>query len=128
MKRRMMGVGMLLMALVLGSIAWGVEMPQVIKNGKDLKVALKAAKTPQDHERIATYYKAEAERLDAEAAGYEQAAAKYRSGAYVKNIMSPTTPGRYEYTAKEDREQAQSNRQLAAAQEQLAKNSMQASN
>ena len=41
---------LLMMTLALGSIAWGVEMPQSINNDKDLKSALKAAKTPEDHD------------------------------------------------------------------------------
>ena len=59
---------------------------------------------------------------------YPEAAAAYRNGSNVKNLMSPTTPGRYEYMAKELREEARSNRQLAAAHEQMAKNATQASN
>src|SRR5258708_26914965 len=57
-------------------------------------------KSPEDHLKLAQYYKAEADKLDAEAAGYEDAATTYRHGPIVKNLMSPTTPGRYEYIAK----------------------------
>jgi len=126
MKIRMICLA-LLMTLVFGGIAWGVKMPQSINNDKELKSALKAAKTPEDHLRIAAYCKEKAERLDTQAAGYEEAAAAYRQGPNVKNLMSPTTPGRYEYMAKELREEARSNRELAASHEQMAKNAMQAS-
>ena len=118
---------LLMMTLAFGSIAWGVQMPQSINNDKDLKSALKAAKTPEDHERIAAYYKAKAERLDAQAAGYEQAAATYRNGPVVKNLTAPNTAARYESMAKRLREEAQSNRELAASQEQMAKDAEQAS-
>ena len=112
----------LLMTLVLGSVAWGVQMPQTINNDRDLKTALKAAKTPEDHQRIAAYYAAKAEGLNSQATGYEQAAASARNTPVVKNIMAPNTAARYEAMAKEYRQEARSNREMAASQEQLAKN------
>ena len=122
MYKRITCQALLMMTLALGSIAWGVQMPQSINNDRDLKTALKAAKTPQDHERIAAYYKAKAESLDSQAAGYEQAAATYRNGPVVKNLMAPNTAARYEAMAKGYRQEAQSNRELAASQEQMAQN------
>ena len=110
----------LMMTLVLGSIAWGVQMPHYITNDRDLKSALKAAKTPADHERIAAYYDAKADRLNAEAAEYEQAAAAYRNGPVVKNLTAPNTAARYDSIAKRLRREAQSNRELAASHAQLA--------
>ena len=110
----------LMMTLAFGSIAWGAHMPQSINNDKDLKSAVKAARTPEDHERIAIYCSAKAGRLDAEAAGYEQAAETYRNGPVVKNITAPNTAARYEAMAKGFREEAQANRELAAAQRQMA--------
>jgi hypothetical protein len=112
---------MLVMTLAMGSIAFGVTMPQSINSDKDLKTALKAAKTPEDHARIAAYYRAKADGLDAQATGYEQAAQNLRSGPAVKNISSPTTAAHYEYTAKEFREQAQNTRALAESQGQMAR-------
>jgi hypothetical protein len=79
------------------------------------------AKSPEDHLKLAQYYRSKADKLDAEAAGYEQAAATYRRGPIVKNLMSPTTPGRYEYIAKTYREKANSDRELATSHEQMAK-------
>ena len=127
MYKRMTCQTLLMMILAFGSIAWGGQMPQSINNDKDLKSALKAAKTPQDHVRIAAYCKGKAERLDAEAAGYEEAAASYRNGPVVKNLMAPNTAARYENMAKGFREEAQSNRELAASHEQMAKNATQTS-
>jgi hypothetical protein len=120
MKSRMICQALLL-TLVFGSIAWGGQMPQSINSDKDLKSALKAARTPEDHMRIAAYCKGKAERLDAQAAGYEEAAAAYRNGPVVKNLMAPNTAARYESIAKGFREQARSNRELAASHEQMAK-------
>lgn len=115
------------MTLLFGSIAWGAKMPQSIDNDKDLKAALKAAKTPEDHVRIAAYCKAKAEKLDAEAVAYEGAAATYRNGPVVKNLMAPNTAARFESMAKGLREEAQSNRELAALHEQMAKDATPAS-
>ena len=122
MKTKMTCQVLLMMTLALGSIAWGVQMPQTINYDKDLRAALKAAKTPEDHQRIAVYYKAKAGSLDSQAAGYEQAAATYRNGPVVKNIMAPNTAARYEAMAKGFRQEAQTNRELAASQDQMAKN------
>jgi hypothetical protein len=104
-----------MMTLAFGSVAWGVRMPQSINNDKDLKAALKAARTPEDHERIATYCKVEAETLDAEAAAYEHAAKTYRKGPVVKNVTAPNTAARYDSIAKRLREKAQADRELAAS-------------
>ena len=122
MKTKMTCQVLLMMTLVLGSIAWGVQMPQTINNDRDLKTALKAAKTPEDHQRIAAYYAAKAEGLNSQAAGYEQAAANARNTPVVKNIMAPNTAARYEAMAKEYRHEAQSNREMASSQELMAKN------
>ena len=113
---------LMMMTLALGSIAWGVQMPQTINNDKDLRAALKAAKTSEDHQRIAAYYTAKAEGLNSQAAGYEQAAANARNTPVVKNIMAPNTAARYEAIAKGYRQEAQSNREMAASQERMAKN------
>lgn len=108
----------LLTILALGSLAWGAQMPASINNDRDLKCALKAAKTPEDHQRIAAYYNAKADNLDAQAAGYEKAAENYRNGPVVKNVMAPNTAARYEALAKQLRQQAKSDRDLAASQAQ----------
>jgi uncharacterized ferredoxin-like protein len=108
-----------MMTIVLGSVAWGAGMPKSIDNDKALKSALKAARTPKDHERIAAYYRAKAARLDAEAAGFDQAAQTSRNSPVVKNLTAPNTAARYADAAKALHQQAQSNRQFAASQEQF---------
>ena len=70
-----------MMTLALGSIAWGVQMPQTI-----------------------------------------QAAATARNTPVVKNIEAPNTAARYEAMAKQFRQEAQNNRELASAQEPMARN------
>lgn len=117
---------LLIVTLAAAGTAWGAQMPKSIQNERNLKTALKSAKTPQDHERIATYCQSEADRLDAQAASYEQSAATFRNGTMEKNLMAPNTAARYQAQADEFRKEAQSKRMLAASQQQLARNVEQA--
>lgn len=87
---------------------------------REVKRLTATAKSPEDHLKLARYYKAEADKLDAEGAGYEEAAAAYRHGPIVKNLMAPNTVARYEYFAKGFREEAKADRKLAASHEQMA--------
>ena len=119
MKTKMFTV--LAMTMILGGSAFAVGMPQTINNDRDLKHALKAAKTPEDHQRIADYCQAKADNLKAKAMGYEQAAQSLRGTPLAKNTTAPNTPARYEALAKELRTEAQSNEQLAASNEQMAR-------
>lgn len=91
---------------------------------KDAKRLATTAESREDHLKLAGYYKAEADRLDAKASGYEDAAAAYRNGPMVKNLMAPTTAPRYEFLAKGFREEATSNRAVAASHEQMATNAV----
>ena len=88
---------------------------------REVKRLTLTAKSAQDHLTIAHYYESEADRLDSLGAGYEEAAAGYRHNPTAKNLMSPTTAGRYDYLAKGFRNEAKSDRILAAKQEQMAK-------
>src|SRR6516225_8116412 len=58
------------------------------------------AESRTDHLKLAAFYTAKADSLEARAAGYEEAAAAYKNGPMVKNLMSPTTAGRYGFLAK----------------------------
>jgi hypothetical protein len=118
---------LLMTILAVGNIAWGAIMPKAINNDRDLKAALKAARTPEDHARIAAYCETKAEKLEAEAAGYEKTAADYRNGPVVKNLMAPNTAARYDSMAKALRKEAQSSREMAASQRQMANNVLEAS-
>ena len=96
------------------------EAPQLTK--KEIKRLTVTAESAGDHLKIAHYYEAEANRLDAQAAGYEEAVADYRRSPAPKNLMSPTAAAHYEYQARGFREEAKADRTLAATQEQMAKN------
>jgi hypothetical protein len=81
----------------------------------------RTAELAADHLKLARFYRAEADKFDANGAAYEKAAAKYRHGPRVKNLMAPTTPGRYEFFAKGFREEARTNFVLAASHEEMAR-------
>lgn len=87
---------------------------------KEVNRLAATAETREDHLKLAGYYEDQADKLDAQATGYEEAAATYRSGPNVKNLIAPTTAGRYEFFAKRSREEARSNRALATSHEQMA--------
>ena len=89
---------------------------------KDIKELTANAKSPEDHLTLARYFRAKADGLDARAAGYEEAAAHVRTAPGVKNLVSPTTAARYAFIAKGFRDDAKSNRSLAATHEEMAKN------
>ena len=98
----------------------GVPQPhQLTRNA--VKKLTATAKSPEDHLRLAQYYTAKADTLDAEAAVYEEAAASLRHGPVVKNLMAPTTPARYSFSAQRFRAEAKANRALAESQEEMAK-------
>jgi hypothetical protein len=84
----------------------------------DAKRLAATAESNTDYLKLAAYYTTLADKLDAEAAAYENAAAVLRHGPVVKNLMSPITPARYNYFAKGLRDQARSNRALATSHDQ----------
>jgi hypothetical protein len=71
--------------------------------------------------KLANYFQAEANSLEARATAYEKAAANLRNGPLVKNLTAPSTPGRYESIVKEFRDEAKSDRSRAAAHEEMAR-------
>lgn len=89
---------------------------------REVKKLAANAKSSEDHLAVARYYKAKADTLDARATGYEEAAAQLRNGPAAKNVVSPTTAGRYSFAAKGFREEAKSDRGLAISHEEMARN------
>ena len=78
------------------------------------------AMSPAEHLKLASHFRSEADQNDAQGEAYEQAAARYRRGPFVKNLMSPTTTGRFEFIAKECRDRAKADRILAESHRQMA--------
>jgi hypothetical protein len=87
---------------------------------RDVKKLAATAKTSEDHLTIARYYRAEANGLDAEAAGYALAAANLRNTPAPKNLAAPTSAGRFEFAANGYREEAKADRALATSHEEMA--------
>lgn len=78
------------------------------------------AETAAQHLRLAGFYAARANQLDAQGAAYEKAVADTRNRAAIKNFVAPTTAGRYEQSAKESRRRASAERAFSVMHEQLA--------
>ena len=87
---------------------------------KQLEKMSRQATTAEDHTSLARYYSTEADRMTAEAAGYEEAAALHRTGPVVKNLTSPGTSQRYTYIADNLRKEADRLRQGALREEAAA--------
>jgi hypothetical protein len=108
-----------LMALTYRAPAAQMAVPRELTRN-DIKKLTATAKSAADHMKVARYYWEKADGLDAQAAGYEEAAAAYRHGPIVKNLMAPNAPARYEFFAKGFREQSKADRDLAASHEKSA--------
>lgn len=87
---------------------------------KEAKRLEAIAESRRDHLELAEFYTAKAANLEGQAAGYEEAATAYRNGPTIKNLMSPTTVGRYEFFAKRMRDEAKFSRILAASHDHMA--------
>lgn len=87
---------------------------------REVKRLAATAESRADHLKIAGFFRAQADKLEAQALGYENAAATYRNGPFVKNLIAPTTPVRYEFAAKNFRDEAKADRSLEASHEREA--------
>ena len=88
---------------------------------KQVKRLTATAESAADHLKLASYFRAEANSLEARATAYEKAAVNLRNGPMVKNLTAPSTAGRYEFIAKGFRDEAKSDRSQAAAHEEMAR-------
>jgi hypothetical protein len=93
---------------------------------KEVVALITNAKSPEEHLRLAQYYKAEADRLEVEAKEHDEMAAAYRKNSTwqasaAKGPMRPDTPAHCEYFAKSVREAAKAAQEMAASHEQMAK-------
>ena len=82
--RRLLMAGLgLILAIVLSSCAKS-EKPASTK--ADMKYLVTHAKTASDHQRVAAYWRIEAERYEADAKQHEELAASYKSsGSFESN-------------------------------------------
>lgn len=88
---------------------------------RDLKRLTKTAETREDHLKVARFWTAEANQLEAQASGYENAATALRRGPVARNLAAPSTAARWEFLAQGLRDQARSDRTRSASQEQMAR-------
>lgn len=93
--------------------------PKQLTKGEVKRLAV-GARTPEDHLTIARFYRVEADRHDAMAAGCGLAAANLRHVPVAKNLAAPGAAGRYEFAAKGFRDSASNDRAVAATHEQMA--------
>ena len=124
MKRFVTTTILMTAALLLGGISQMTAAESVQLSKSQLKELIRSAKTPGDHQKLAEYYRAEADKLEVEAKEHEELAAAYRSrtdAVAQKHTMSGKTAGHCDYFAKSVREAAKADRQLAAEHELMAK-------
>ena len=76
--------------LVNAGIAWSLPAPEAIANKKELRSALKTARTPEDHQRIAFYFQEEAKNLREEAKQEQDVASYYLEHANNYPMKYPT--------------------------------------
>lgn len=116
---------LLLLATVLcGSMAWGDPTPQTIRSEKELKSAVKTAKTLEDHLRIAAYYEDQAKQLREKAKQEEELASYYQEHAisYPKKYPTPYQNAKhlanyYSWAADQAQQNAATQSKLAAEAE-----------
>ena len=108
-----------LVFLVVGNTAAG-QRPSL--NKKEVKALIASARTKEDHLKLADYYKAETERLQAEAKDHDEMAEMYRKNPTPMAVKHPEAfgEGHCHEMARRYRDDAAKAQQLAAMQEQLA--------
>ena len=124
MKRFVTTAVLMASALVLGGISQMSAAEPVQLSKDQVKELIGSAKTPEDHQKLAAYYRGEADKLEAEAKDHEELANAYRSrtdAVAQKHTMSGKTAGHCDYFAKSVREAAKADRELAAEHESMAK-------
>src|SRR6202165_3622869 len=89
-------------------------------NKKEVKALIASANTKEDHLKLADYYKAEAERLEAEAKDHDEMAEMYKKNPTPMAVKPPEAigEGHCHEIARRYRESAAKTRELAAMPEQ----------
>lgn len=89
---------------------------------KEVKALIASAKTKEDQIKLADYYKAETERLEAEAKDHDEMAEMYRKNPPPMAVKHPEAigEGHCHEMARRYREAAAKAQELAAMHEQLA--------
>jgi hypothetical protein len=90
---------------------------------KELKALIASAKTKDDHQKLADYYKAETVRLEAEAKDHDEMAEAYKKNPSPMAVKHPEAigEGHCHEMARRFRETAAQAQELAAMHEDMAK-------
>jgi len=111
-----------LMALAAGlAVAAETSMPMMSKG--EVKELISKSSTPEDHHRLAAYFKQKAEMMEAEAVEHDELAKEYASNPAndaTKHPMSGRSAAHCRYFAQAARKAAIEDRALAAAHEDMA--------
>jgi hypothetical protein len=91
-----------------------LSMRQLRKLGASLN-------SPEGHLKLAGYYRNRADRLEARAAAYRNAAARLGQGPQVKNLTAPGTAERYRFLEKQLHDEAVLQRTKADSEDRIAK-------
>lgn len=110
-----------LLSLVRTSPVTAGSKPTVTK--KELKALIASAKMKEDHQRLADYYKAETERLEAEAKDHDEMAEACKKNPSPMAVKHPEAlgEGHCHEMARRFREAATQAQELAAMHEDMAK-------
>lgn len=110
----------LLAVVCISSVTAGTK-PTLSK--KELKALIASAKTKDDHQKLADYYKAEIERLRAEAVDHDEMAEAYKKNPNPMAVKHPEAigEGHCHEMARRFREAAAKAQELAAMHEDMAK-------
>lgn len=103
-----------------GSVTAG-NKPTLTK--KELKALIASAKTKDDHQKLADYYKSETERLEAEAKDHDEMAEAYKKNPSPMAVKHPEAfgEGHCHEMARRFREAAAKAQELAAMHEDMAR-------
>jgi hypothetical protein len=114
-------VVLVLLAFVRISSVTAGNKPTLSK--KDLKALIASAKTKDDHQKLADYYKAETERLQGEATDHDEMAESYKKNPNPMAVKHPEAigEGHCHEMARRFREAAAQAQELAVMHEDMAK-------
>jgi hypothetical protein len=129
MKRTFAVLSVLSLASVMTVAAFG-QTPSTVKpeqlNKQQLNTLIATAKTPAEHQRIASYYEAQAQDYRGQAQEHESMIAAYKANSSLStNKNTASTIGHCEYFVKTLKDLAVKSHELAQLHEQMAKDTRQ---
>ncbi len=108
-----------LLCLLLGNVS-AHAAPQAISNDKELSTALKSAKTPDDHRRIAAYYQEKAQKLQAKEKEEKELADYFATHPSIYGKQYPTPYENHKWRTENYHREASDALREASQQEEAA--------